>query len=132
MSYIVLVLPGSVGSSTTTTTSPTSVTITAVPTHAQTIPYTIVYIPAGASIDNSVANFNPQNITVMIGVNNTVVWKNEDTHNQAILGPSGLFNSGNITQGHSWNYTFSSTGTYPYTDPNYEWLNGTITVVSGS
>jgi plastocyanin len=128
--YIVLVLPGSIAPSTSTNTSATTVSIAEVTNLPLSYSYTNIYIPAGAAIEGSVANFNPQSVTVAVGVNNTVIWTNLDAAVQMVSG-SG-FSSGNLTEGQSWNYTFTTPGTYPFTDPYYQWLSGTVTVVSGS
>jgi plastocyanin len=129
--YVVTTLPGSIGTTTSSPITPTSFSITPRPNPPTTLSYAIVYIPAGAAIESSVANFNPNSVTVSIsGHNNTVVWKNLDSNVQEVMGANGMFSSGNLTQGDSWNYTFTSAGQYQYQDPYYPWLNGTVTVVS--
>jgi plastocyanin len=130
ISYIVLVLPGSTGATTTNTSTTSSISISPQLNLPSTYSDTNVYIPSGAAIDGSVANFNPQNVTVAIGVNNTVFWINLDNTTHIVEGANGSFMSDNITLGASWNYTFTTAGVYPYSDPNYGWLNGTVTVVS--
>lgn len=131
ISYIALTLPGSIAGPTTNTVT-TSITISPLPNLPTTISYSNVYIPDGAAIERSVANFNPQNITVAIGVNNTVVWTNEDVAFHIVQGANNLFTSANMTQGQSWNYTFTTPGVFQYSDPAYGWLNGTVTVISSS
>jgi plastocyanin len=128
--YIVLTLPGSIVGSTANTLSATSISISANPNPIFSSGYIRVYIPAGASIGASVANFDPQNIKVVIGVNNTVIWMDLDPQVHCILGANGLFKSGNLTAGQTWIYVFSTPGIYKYYDAYYGWLNGTVNVVS--
>ena len=47
------------------------------------VPTTVVVnIPVGAGVGASAApGFAPENVTVVIGVNNTVMWTNNDTEN---------------------------------------------------
>ena len=128
--YVSLTLPGSLPTAITTETygNPETTAIIPNPNPSASIPYAIVYIPAGAALEGYVANFNPQNITVVVGVNNTVVWKNLDNETHVIASSAGLFTSPALPILASWNYTFMSPGTYVIVDPNYSWMNGTITV----
>jgi plastocyanin len=86
-----------------------------------------VVIPKGAS-ENASLGFEPSNITVVIGVNNTVVWKNEDSdwHTAHSDGPE--FNSGLIQPGGSFTHTFQRAGTYPYHCDPHPWMTGVVTV----
>ncbi len=60
------------------------------------------------------AQFTPQVITVVIGVNNTVTWTNHDVLTHNILTASGLFASGDLPTGASYTFTFTQAGTFPY------------------
>jgi hypothetical protein len=130
--YIGLTLPGSLPTATTTQTfsNPTTTDITPSPNPSTVIPYSLVYIPSGSALRGQVANFNPNNITVVIGVNSTVVWRNLDNATHSISS-TGLFSSPNLNPFSNWNYTFTTPGTYEYSDPSYTWMNGTIIVVQG-
>lgn len=64
--------------------------------------------------------FAPYSITVVIGVNNTVQWSNNNTgdpngapHTVTSNSP-GQFNSGNMNQGDTFTCTFTIAGTYEY------------------
>jgi plastocyanin len=78
-------------------------------------------------------NFQPPAITVVIGVNNTVVWTNQDTTSHTVLNataPIG-FGSGTslITNGQSFSFTFTTPGTYNYfCNIHPTWMKGTVTV----
>lgn len=76
--------------------------------------------------------FTPQNVTVPVGT--TVKWTNNGaaTHT-ATSGngtPSGLFDSGNMTSGQTFQFTFNNPGTYPYYCKIHgaAMMSGTITV----
>ncbi len=89
----------------------------------------VVIIQPGASVNASLG-FEPTMITVVIGVNNTVIWKNEDSDWHDVHSQTGLFYSGIIQPGASWTYTFTSPGTYPYDCDPHPWMTGTIIVDS--
>jgi plastocyanin len=129
--YIATTLPGSLP--TKITTSATELTSSSSATYATYAtrgpPYAVIYIMNGAS-QGKVESFNPQNSTVVIGVNNTVVWKNLDTANQTIVEAGNGFSSPNLVPTQTWNYTFTTPGTYAYSNPNFPWENGTITVTT--
>ncbi len=113
--YYQVVVVGSKASSTTSTTTST--------TQAACTPTTCAYvnISAGASGCTNASDpcgFSPATITVVLGVNNTVIWTNYDAAVHTVTpvtgsawGSSedpGIMPNGNYT------YTFSSAGTYNY------------------
>ena len=74
----------------------------------------------------------PVNLTVTIGVNNTIEWVNKDTQAHtatAIVSPQQpLFNSGLILPGKTFSITLTVPGTYRYTCAWHNWLAGQIIV----
>ena len=76
------------------------------------------------AIQNSV--FNPVTLNVQVGT--TVTWINRDPHPQDVVSDSGLFDSGNLTNGQSYNYTFNQTGNYTYHSSLHPSMDGTIVV----
>ncbi len=76
--------------------------------------------------------FSPQNITVVIGTNNTVQWTNkDDTDHTATSRPGdpAAFNSGTIAPSTTYQYTFTTPGVYNYYCTFHPgWMHGTITV----
>lgn len=76
--------------------------------------------------------YSPDVITVIIGVNNTVVWKNNDNavHTATGINFTG-FNTGNMEPGASASYTFNTGGTYPYHCLIHPTMTGTV-IVKGS
>jgi hypothetical protein len=108
-------------------------------------PGTIIHIPPGSSIEPpgwvSYQNLSSPtfhfkvNITVTIGVNNTIEWINDDnvahtvTSFQVPLGAS-TFNSDLIFPGETFTATLTTPGVYKYFCAWHNWLGGVITVKS--
>jgi plastocyanin len=72
--------------------------------------------------------YSPQNIVVTIGVNNTVRWISHSLTVDTVTSRDDSFNSGPISEGQSWSYTFSSPGVYSYYCLYHAWMQGTVTV----
>lgn len=87
----------------------------------------VVIIPNGAS-ENLHLGFEPAKITIVIGVNNTVVWKNEDSDWHTAHSNIPEFNSGLIQAGDSFTHTFLRAGTYPYHCDPHPWMTGVVFV----
>jgi plastocyanin len=117
----------------TTATSSTSTTSSASGPGTAT-----VVIPAGAG---GGLNFTPATATVIIGVNNTIIFTNQDTgvtHNidfQTVPTGSNVtagYTSPNLKSpagaGQTWSVTLTTPGTYTYVCDYHNWMKGTITV----
>jgi len=93
----------------------------------------VVTIPAGTSQNpnNPVYNYEPDNFLVIIDVNNTVKFVNDDSVNHTVT-DLPLFNSGNIVPGGAWVHVFDTPGTYTFRCIYHSWMVGTITVVSSA
>ncbi len=91
---------------------------------------TLVYIPYYAHSIKWAVPLAPENITVVVGVNNTVMWLNLDTVTHTLVGSS--FSTGSLARGATYSYTFTTPGVYAYSSPNYSFLKGTVTVVQSS
>ena len=107
---------------------------------------TTINIPQGSYIEPSGFNLTrfqtefatgaypyPVNITVTIGINNTIEWVNKDTQPHtatAIVAPQGipLFNSGLILPGKTFSVSLTTPGAYRYTCAWHNWLAGQIIV----
>ncbi len=96
-----------------------------------------VTIPSGASAppagwtsgQKTTYGFSPDVITVVIGKNNTVYWTNDDASvHTATSDTSGVFDTGNLAQGQSAQFTFATAGTYTYHCIYHAWMQGTIIV----
>ena len=96
-----------------------------------------VIIPEGSSYSESGKNFTPETITVMIGVNNTVVWVNQDTVPGSVIandqGDPDFFNATNkpifLLPGDEFRYTFTRSGEFDYHSEPHPWKHGTVIVL---
>jgi plastocyanin len=92
-----------------------------------------VTIPYGIG-ENESLTFQPATITVVIGVNNTIVWNDLDADQHTVTSmsvPSGAakFDSGILNQGQTFRATLTIPGTYRYYCTIHPtWMRGTITV----
>ena len=117
-----VVLPNTAYSGVTHSTS----TSTTVPQSPQLSHVTIL---KGAATDVKSPGYAPATVTVVIGVNNTVVWSNNDSILHTVTATDGSYNSGAIFSGASWSHTFSQPGTYDYYFCQYHpWMKGTVIV----
>lgn len=82
-----------------------------------TITPVAVVMPSGVA-SNTNLNFQPSTITVVIGVNNTVVWTNKDTTAHTVVNATAPVAFGSATSliaaGQPFSYTFTVPGTYNY------------------
>lgn len=94
-----------------------------------------VSMPNGAGNPNGAPGYAPDNLTLVIGVNNTVTWTNNDSAHHTVTStkaPAGAsFNSGDMAPGATFSFTFTVPGTYQYDCVYHFWMTGTITVVAG-
>jgi plastocyanin len=86
--------------------------------------------PSGySSGQKTTYGFTPDTITVVIGVNNTIYWTNNDAAiHTATSDTAGVFDTGNINQGTSAQVTLTTPGTYTYHCTYHAWMQGTIIV----
>lgn len=116
-----LVLLAACGSTTTTaptstpTTAPTNTPTTA-PTNTPTTAPASTPTTAPPSTGNSISimnfAFSPLTLTVKTGTK--VTWTNKDTVTHTVTDDKGAFNSGLLTPGNSFSFTFTQAGTYSY------------------
>ncbi len=96
-----------------------------------------VVIPSGVGTDRSL-NFEPPTITVVVGVNNTIMWVNQDSalHTATSISVSGggpPFVSGTLTDGATFPVTLTGPGTYDYGCTFHPgWMKGKIIVKAQS
>lgn len=98
---------GQTGSATTTVVT-TGISGTANP------PANAVYVYIPNDGGYPFAPFEPSSITVVLGVNSTIVWVNQDVLVHNVNSNGGFFNSGDIAPGAEWWFTFTTAGVYPY------------------
>jgi plastocyanin len=122
-------------SSSSLNSSSSSCTSTTTFATGSTSPLQISIISDAYSQSNA-PGYNPDNITVVLGVNSTVVWKNNDSVHHTVttsLAPSGAsFDSGNILRGGCYTHAFTALGTYKYYCSYHPWMVGEIRVVNSS
>jgi plastocyanin len=113
------------------TSGATTVTATTSSAKSTTAGLTVrVNILQGAGSDMANNGYYPANIRVVIGVNNTVTWVNQDDSPHTVTAKDGkAFDSGALNPGGIWTYTFTQPGTYAYICSYHPWMQGTVTVV---
>ena len=92
---------------------------------------TTVRIVSGAAGKTTDA-YDPNPVVVVIGVNNTVVWVNDDTLAHTATAVNGTFDTGLIQPGRSATVTFSTPGVYEYYCLPHPNMRGTIIVQAAS
>jgi plastocyanin len=98
----------------------------------------VVQMPVGASVGPTAApGYSPENVTVVIGVNNTVTWTNNDTADHTVVSLSvpptaATFNSGIIASGAVFTQTFTVPGTYEYHCSLHAWMTGSVVVLAST
>lgn len=98
-----------------------------------------IRIPNGTGA-NQALNFSPQTIKVVVGVNNTITWVNDDTAFHTItftsvpagVSASSLTDPSNLAAGGSYSVTLTTLGTYQYHCTIHSWMQGTIAVVQAA
>ncbi len=109
-------------------TSPVVVNETAPGQQAVASPETTfvsIQLGSGSSVSFS---YSPDQVTVMMGVNNTLTWVNNDNAPHTVTANDGTFDSGNVGSGASYTYTFTAPGTYKYYCAYHSWMVGTVVV----
>jgi plastocyanin len=95
-----------------------------------------VIMPSGAG--NNQLNFSPDKVVLVIGVNNTVVWTNEDNVAHTVKSetiPAGAdpFSSAILNNGQTFSVTLTVPGTYTYECTIHPvWMQATIVVVGAT
>lgn len=111
------VLPNSAYSSRTTQTTSG---------HApKSSPISIVH-DAGTNVSSK--GYLPTTMTVVLGVNNTIVWTNNDSSPHTVTANDGSFESGNMAPGQTYSFTFTAPGTYMYHCTYHPWMVASVTV----
>lgn len=100
----------------------------------------VVVIPEGSSLQSSERNnFEPETITVVIGVNNTVTWVNEDTVPVGVSADNrsdpDFFNATQskfLMPDETFAFTFGEPGTFGYHAEPGPWRQGTVRVLESN
>jgi plastocyanin len=71
--------------------------------------------------------FRPKNVTVKVGA--SLTWTNNTDSQESVTSDSpGVFDSGPLAPGATWQYTFSKAGTFPYHSTGANGIYGSVTV----
>jgi len=89
-----------------------------------------VSIVPNSGTNETSQGYSPDVVHVVIGVNNTVTWTNNDQVTHTVTALDGSFDSGLMQPGQIYVHTFTTPGTYQYHCQIHAWMNGTV-VVSG-
>jgi len=91
---------------------------------------------SGAANPSNAPGYRPDNITLIIGINNTVTWTNDDSAAHTVSSTSvpacATFDSGNMNSGAVYTHSFGVPGTYQYDCRYHSWMTGTIVVKGGA
>ncbi|MEM2095719.1 MAG: plastocyanin/azurin family copper-binding protein [Candidatus Caldarchaeum sp.] len=99
-----------------------------------------VFIRLGSYREDAATTYDPPTVRVVLRVNNTVVWVNEDitvhdvTHEPCMYNEQGCiktFKSKLLETGESFSYTFTQPGRYDYRCSPHPWMRGTVVVEAG-
>ncbi len=122
------------GASTSTSTSQTSAAVVCPSSQCVnvTIPNGVSSPPSGyTSGAKTQYGYAPDIITVVIGKNNTIVWSNNDVApHTATSDTAGIFDSGTMNAGATFQWTFTTPGTFTYHCNFHPWMQGTVIVKS--
>ena len=88
----------------------------------------IVINPRGSAVNRSLT-FEPEIITVIIGMNNSVIWVNEDNATHTTHSNVPEFDSGLFAAGGDFNHIFIRARQFPYHCDIHPWMTGTVIVM---
>jgi plastocyanin len=72
-------------------------------------------------------SYKPAFVTVKVGTK--VIWVQKDSVRHTVTSNDGIFDSGLLSEGISWEYTFNEVGTYGYYCIPHLYMKGTVEVV---
>jgi len=113
---------------TSTTLSSAPSTVTTQQQSSATSGSLVAGVPVNILSGSETSYFSPSSITVVVGINNTVTWTNDDVGTHTVTADNEAFDSGYMDPGQSWNYTFTTPGTYTYHCTLHPWMKGTVIV----
>ncbi|MBK8465529.1 MAG: VCBS repeat-containing protein [Chloracidobacterium sp.] len=75
-------------------------------------------------------SYDPQNPTIYVG--DTVTWTNIDGSGHTTTSNGSIWNSGTLSNGQAFSFTFTSAGTFPYRCSIHAGMTGSITVLGST
>ena len=76
----------------------------------------------------NISNFSFSQGSLNVSMGTTVTWTNNDSATHRVVSDTGLFDSGDLSQGGTFSYTFNTAGSYPYHCSIHTYMKGTIIV----
>lgn len=81
----------------------------------------------------SIANFAFSPASVNVNVGDTVTWTNQDSSAHTVTSDTpGVFGSGQLAQGQTFQFTFSQAGTFAYHCAIHPTMTGTVVVAAAA
>jgi plastocyanin len=74
--------------------------------------------------------FNPASITIVIGVNNTVVWTNNDAVTHTVTAADNSY-GGTLSPHSTFTHTYAAPGVYNYHCSIHTYMKGSVIVLAG-
>lgn len=71
-------------------------------------------------------HFEPRDVTITPGT--TVIWHNGGQQTHTVTADDKSFDSGGVSPGHDWQWTFQHTGDFVYHCAPHPWMKATIHV----
>ena len=99
---------------------------TAAPTEAATAATEAPQAAAEAAVTIDNFAFSPQSLQVKVGT--TVTWTNNQGATHTVTSDTGAWDSGNLSQGKSFSFTFTKAGTFAYHCAIHSSMTGTVEV----
>jgi plastocyanin len=93
---------------------------------------TVLVVMVSGSYFNQSLGFSPANITLVLGVNSSVMFYNNDLAVHTATALDGSFDTHDVLPGQSATLSFTQPGTFSYHCIYHLYMVGTITVVAGS
>jgi plastocyanin len=89
----------------------------------------VVRILEGSASSTSQIQLDPKTITVMLGLNNTVTWINEDTTAHTLVSDKSTWQTEIILPDKESTVIFNQTGVYEYHGAPHPWITGKVIVL---
>jgi amicyanin len=86
--------------------------------------------PVTSNTHPTIQNYTYQPANMQVRVGTTVTWTNQDSVPHSVTFKKGMKDSGLLTQGQSFSYTFNTPGTYQYYCTVHPYMVATVNVVS--
>jgi plastocyanin len=96
----------------------------------------VIVIPHDEDPSTQQVSFEPSVLKVVLGVNNTVIWRNDDNVSRTIIpdpdSPDDFdFDAKQVYlyPGHAYSHVFTEAGSFHYVDADRQWMRGIVWVI---